>query len=359
MAGEQDQGQEKTLEPTERRKQEARKRGQVPRSKEVVAAFTLAVTAAAMLAWAGEMGVGLRAVFVACYGRVPSGELSVSEVGDLLRVVVRAMTWILAVPLGAAWLAAAFVEAVQGQGTFNSEEPIKLDWKRLDVVQNFKSQFVSLKPLVELGKGLAKLVVVGALIAFGLDERLGLLAGLARLPVGALPGAYHEIAIFVLSRALPVAAVVAVLDYGYQWYENHEQLKMTREEMKEEQKKSEGDPHVRAARRQRMRQIAMQTTLANVRKADVVITNPTHYAVALRYRREESAAPVVVARGVDHLALKIRAEAARHDIPVVENRPLARALYRECREGQLIPEELYAAVARVLAVIYRRRRRRP
>lgn len=120
----------------------------------------------------------------------------------------------------------------------------------------------------------------------------------------------------------------------------------------------EGDPHVRAARRARAREIASVKAVRDVHRADVVVTNPTHYAVALRYNVDEAPAPVVIARGVDHLALKIKQEARRHDIPVIENRPLARALYAESTIGHMIPEELYGAVAQVLAVIMRRRNAR-
>jgi flagellar biosynthetic protein FlhB len=132
-------------------------------------------------------------------------------------------------------------------------------------------------------------------------------------------------------------------------------MMMTKEEVKEEGKQTEGDPHIKAARKKRAFQLAMGQALANVKKADLVITNPTHYAVAIRYRKEEASAPVVLARGVDHFAMKIRAEARRHDIPQVENRELARALYKEGRENKMIPEALFSAVAKVMAVIIRRR----
>ena len=133
-------------------------------------------------------------------------------------------------------------------------------------------------------------------------------------------------------------------------------MMMSREDLKEEQKQSEGDPYMKQARKQRQREIALGQMLQNVPKADVVITNPTHYAVALRYRKNEAPAPVVVARGVDHLAMRIKTEAIRSDVPQIENRQLARALYATSKVGHMIPEDLYAAVARVLAVIWRRRR---
>jgi len=146
------------------------------------------------------------------------------------------------------------------------------------------------------------------------------------------------------------------LDYLYQIYQNSEKMKMTRQEVKDENKNTEGDPHLKAARKKRAQEIAFARTIQNVKKADVVITNPDHYAVALRYRRDESTAPIVVAKGIDRLAQAIKAEAARHDIPQVENRPLARSLHARVKEGKMIPEDLYQAVATILAVLWSRRR---
>jgi len=170
--------------------------------------------------------------------------------------------------------------------------------------------------------------------------------------------ALQDMAMLVLSRALPVAVILAVLDYSYQWYQNHEQMMMTLQEVKEEHKANEGDPKMKQARRNRARQIAMAQMAQSTARADVVITNPTHFAVALRYRKDEAPAPVVVARGMDAVAQKIKLEARRRDIPTIENRPLARALYASAKVGQMIPESLYGAVARVLAVLWKRRKRR-
>jgi flagellar biosynthetic protein FlhB len=133
---------------------------------------------------------------------------------------------------------------------------------------------------------------------------------------------------------------------------------MTREEIKEETKTMEGDPHAKAARKRRQQEIAYAQTIQKVQEADVVITNPDHYAVALRYRREEGTAPVVLAKGVDELAQRIKAEARKHDVPQVENRPLARRLFRTVKAGHAIPEDLYGVVARILAVIWKRQGRK-
>jgi type III secretion system FlhB-like substrate exporter len=159
----------------------------------------------------------------------------------------------------------------------------------------------------------------------------------------------------VLQRALPVAVAIGAADYAYQRWSMSEQMKMSKQDVKQEMKEQDGDPLFKARRRQLARQIAFSRQIADVQKADVVLTNPTHYAIALRYRKEEAAAPIVLARGVDALAMKIRAEASRHDVPTVENRPLARALYAKAKVGRPIPKDFFGPVAQVLAVVYKRR----
>jgi len=154
-----------------------------------------------------------------------------------------------------------------------------------------------------------------------------------------------------------VALAVGGADFAWQRYHMSEQMMMSRQDVRQEHKESEGDPQVRARRRALARQAAMRQ-LVDVSRADVIVTNPTHYAVALRYRKAENASPIVVARGLDHLALKIRQEGGRHDVPIVENRGLARALYARSRVGAPIPSEFFGPVAQILALIYRRRRRK-
>ena len=139
-------------------------------------------------------------------------------------------------------------------------------------------------------------------------------------------------------RAIPIVTLVVALDFAYQWYKTREQMMMTFQEVKDEMKQAEGDPIFKGMRRQRQREIAMMRTLQEVPKADVVVANPTHFAVAIRYRKAEADAPVVIAKGVDHLALKICEVAEENDVAVVENPPLARALHKQTKEGQQIPQ---------------------
>ena len=162
----------------------------------------------------------------------------------------------------------------------------------------------------------------------------------------------------VFLACLPVILVIAVGDYSYQKWKNSEDLKMTDQEVKDQAKQQEGDPQMKGMRKQRARQIAMGQMMSALPEADVVVTNPTHYAVALRYKRGTDEAPIVLAKGVDFLALKIRQEARNLGVPTVEDRPLARALHARVDVNRPIPEDLFGPVAKVLAIIYRRQARR-
>jgi flagellar biosynthetic protein FlhB len=273
--------------------------------------------------------------------------------GDL----VRDMAWMLGLPLGIIWFISLLGGLAQGQAVI-PKEPLKIKWETLDIASAFQQKFLSTQPWMELGKGLGKLFVLGLLTWLAIRERLPALPALAATTPEEVFTTMGDYTLVLLTRALPVAIVIAAADYAYQWWRLSERMMMTTQELKDEYKESEGDPHMKAARKARARQIAMAQTLRNVQKADLVLTNPTHFAVAIRYDTREAPAPVVVAKGIDHLALRIRAEAARHDIPCIENRPLARALYAQAEENQMIPEDYYGPVAKVLAKVLKRKRKR-
>jgi len=348
-------GQEKTHEPTEKRKKESRDKGQVPRSREVTATFGLVVGAASVILCAEYMAVRVYAVFTSCMNHITEPDMGRPEAISLGGEVTLALAGIVALPLAINWVGAALVGGIQGRGAI-SKEPFKLDWSRVNPLKGLKKRFFSSQPFVELAKGLLKLLLIGWLVVRELDVLVESLPSLMYREPAAAFFALQDVAMLLLQKAVPVAVIIAVLDYAYQWYQNHEQLMMTREEVKEEHKQSDGDPHMKQARKQRAREIANAQTIQKVKQADVIITNPTHYAVALRYRKSEAPAPVVVAMGVDAMAQRIKAEGQRNDVPRIENRLLARALYANGTVGQMIPEDLYGAVAQVLAVIWKKRR---
>jgi len=349
---------EKNLDPTEQKKKEFREQGKIPRSQEILGAVGLLVGFGSLLMYSRTMAHEFQSLSLSFWqwSEVSAQEeILGAEVG---RRVLRSLVAILGVPLAAMWTAALVVGLIQSRFII-PKEPLKFDLNRINPLENAKQKFFSSTPLVELAKGLTKIFVIGGAVWMAAWPRVKGLPALTYASANQIPEVMWEFALLVLIQAMPIAIVIAIADYSYQAWKLHEEMKMSRQDMKEEHKKSEGDPHFKAARRQRQIEISRRASaIKAVPQADVIITNPTHFSIAVRYRSEEAPAPVVLARGVDHLALQMQAEARRHDIPRIENRLLARALYAQCREGQMIPEDLYGAVAEVLAIIYRRRGRR-
>jgi len=352
MAG--DSAQEKTHQPTERKRKQAADEGQIARSREISSAAIL-LTGGLVLAYASEpmtralQGLALRSFVIEPLDGFDVGAARLLSL-DVLRTTVAAL-W---VPLGALFLAAALAGLAQSKGQM-ATKALEPKPERIDPLNGFKQKFMSWTPLVELAKGVGKLVALGWVTWLAIRGVLTDLPTLATLAADQMLQRLVDLGFQILLAALPLVLVIAIGDYAYQLWKTTEDLKMSTQELKEERKQTDGNPQLKAARRQRARQIAMGVGIQRVRDADVVVTNPTHYAVALKYDKEQAPAPVILAMGVDHMALKIRAEAARHDVPQIENRPLARGLYAKGRIGRMVPEELYAAVAQVIAVVYRRR----
>ncbi len=351
-----DDGQEKTFDPTSKRIQEFRERGEVPKSNEVLSAAGLTVGFSILYWWSASLAQGMSNLFVVSYNDIPDHDFSVAQAHEIGGAVLWLVAFMILPPLCMMWVSAAVVGLIQQRLAF-PKEPFKFEPNKLNPINGFKEKFMSSRPLVDLLKSVLKLAVIGGMIAKGFWENRGMFPALSTQPPAATVDGILFVVWLVLIRALPIAFVIAILDYAYEWYRMYEKMKMTRQEIKEENKTLEGDPHAKAARKRRQQEIAYARTIQKVQDADVVITNPDHYAVALRYRREESAAPVVLAKGVDAMAQRIKAEARRHDIPQVENRPLARRLYRTVKQGQAIPEDLYGVVAKILAVIWQKRGR--
>ncbi len=355
MAG--DDGGEKTEEASDRQVQRFRERGQIAQSKELIAAVTLVVGTMSLIWTLPFTGRRLLDLIRDSLLRAATADLTTTEVGAMTWTVLSALLpAVLFVLVPAA--VAAIVTGVLETGFNFTTQPLEPDFSKIDPFSAFQNMFMSRQPWVQLVKG--ALICVALLWASwaGLRPHLDRLNLAATWSVAGQSEFLMAVVWDVLQRALPVTVAIGAADYMYQRWNMSEQMKMTKQEVKMEHKDQDGNPQLKGKRRQRARQLAMGLQISNVKRADVVVTNPTHFAVALRYRKEENQAPVVIARGVDHLALRIRKEAARHDIPTIENRPLARALYAQSRSGQPIPAELFGPVAQVLAVVYRRRKRK-
>jgi flagellar biosynthetic protein FlhB len=345
--------QDKTEAPTPRKRQDAREKGNVPKSQEVTTAFILLTGALVIQVGAGVVGGGVRRIFLQVTGTMDNLPGTVDGMSTYLGGVTTVALGALApMVLTLAGMALA-VTAVQARGVITAQ-PLIPKWDRLDPIAKAK-QIWGTKAIVELLKSFAKLILVTIAVWFALDE------GLNRL--GAL-GQQHPAALLVLAKEMTVKLLltvglaylaIALLDYGYTLWKYEKDLKMTKEEVKKELKDAEGDQVLKVRRRTFARSLARRRMMIAVSEADVVVTNPTHIAVALKYDPEQSPAPIVLAMGERKVAQKIKEIARENGIPTIENKPLARALLATATIGQAIPVELFVAVAEVLAWVIRTR----
>ena len=350
-----DSEQEKTEQATERRIEEFRKQGKIATSKELSAAIAMIASACALLWALPAFADGMHEILRACRDHFMDKEIAAGDLTNIAAITGRSVGG----PMVAVLLAGSGVSLAGGltlTGFNLSSEALEPKWERLDFFATAKQLWASTTPWFSLAKSLLVTGCIAWAAWASVSKNIDALPVLATASVGGQMMIVKDLVIDLLSRALPVALAIGAADYGYQRWTLSEQMKMTKQEVKEEHKDQEGDPMIKAKRRARARQLAMNTMLRDVAKADVIIANPTHYAIALRYRRDENAAPMVVARGVDHMALKIRAAASQHEIMVIENRPLARALYAVTKVGAAIPKDFYGPVAQVLAVVFKARR---
>jgi flagellar biosynthetic protein FlhB len=343
----------KTEDPTERKLSKARDKGQVAVSQEVKSWVILLGGTMAMITMApGIMGDIRRtaAKFIHSPEAIPFDfrhlRFMVAELmGDVALIMA---------PLMGLLVVLAMVGSIVQTGFLFAPEKIKPDPSKVSLVQGTKRRF-SLLTLVEFVKGILKISVV-ALVAFGLAiPLLGDLPVIPLIDIRDTLGRIHWIAFWLMVGTVSVMTVIAVLDFAYQKYAHLKKMRMSKQEVKDEHRQSEGDPHVKARIRKIRTERAQQRMMAAVPEADVVITNPTHYAVALSYEMDSMAAPKLVAKGMDSLAQRIRSVAEENEVPVVENPPLARALYATVELDEEIPDEHYKAVAEIIGYVMRLR----
>ena len=349
--------QERTEAATPKKRRDARRKGQVARSSELSGALSL-LAAFMVLRAAGpwiwqRLWLNMTGFFAVAGGR----ELSPTLVGNMLRQAAEA-TVLMAAPVAGAAAVAGVGSGLLQTGLVSAPNLLSPDFSRIDPLSGAKRVF-SRRALMEMVKALAKVAVVGYFAFQGVRGDLGRLMSLGDMKLGPAAGVVLSIASGMMVRAAASLAVIGALDYLYQFYEFEMGLRMTKQELKEEAKETEGRPEVRGKIKERQRQMARKRMMAQVPKADVVVTNPTHFAVALKYDPKLAAAPVCLAKGADLVAARIRQIAKDRQIPIVENPPLAQALYRTVEVGRTIPSDLYRAVAEVLAFVYRLKGRVP
>ena len=343
-----DQQQDKTEAPTPRKRQQAREQGNVAKSADLSAAALL--VAALVLLWltGGRLWSHLAGVARDALG----GDLADPDVRPLAVSAVKdvvAGMWPLMVGL-------AFVAVVANVGQIGlilSTKKLEPNPKVLDPIAGFKKLFFTGKTYVGFAMNVGKLVIVAAVAWWAASVQMPVVLALSDADAESLAVA-GGMSVFAVGLKVALALLVlALLDFAYQKWKHEQDLKMTKQEVKDEHKTNEGDPHLKSRRRQIAMQRATQRIDTALPTADVVVTNPTHFAVAIKYDEAKMGAPRVVAKGADLLAARIRELAAANRVTVVERPPLARALYRAVEVGREIPEDFYSAVAEILAYVYR------
>lgn len=349
-------GGEKTEEPTSKKLEDARKDGQVAKSKEIANAFGLLSLFLVMKLYLGTMGIRFLELFSAVYGQIPdvvkmyNGNLPVASMQVLIRSMMLRLLLILT-PILLVGVAVAFVCDVVQVKWKPTTKPLMPKFSKLNPIKGFGRLF-SANSIMELLKSILKLGLIGYMVYSYLRGRVSDIFLLYDISLNQAIGLIGEIVIDLGIRIAAIYMVIAFLDFAYQKWKFKQDMKMTKQEVKDEYKNQEGDPQVKSKQKQRMREASMRRMMQQLPEADVVITNPTHYAVAVKYDADKYDAPYVLAKGENYLAQRIKDVAKENDIEIVENKPLARMLYANVEVGGLVPPELYQAVAEVLAFVY-------
>lgn len=347
--------QERSEQATPKRREDARRKGQVARSRDV-SGVSVMMAGLLLLYLAGGYVCMQTAGMLRGYLGQLSLPVTMEEAPGLLWSgfsAFFAICW----PFLGGLLAAALLSGYLQVGSAVSTEQLKPDFDKINPVKGFQ-KLASAQSLVELVKSLFKIGVVGYVAWRVIRGELGQLGPLSEKGVWQIGSYISAVSLRIVLWSTLAMAALAVLDYGWMRWQHEKKLRMTRQEVKEELKQTEGDPLIKSRVKAIQREVARRRMMAEVPRADVVVTNPTHLAVALKYDAAKMQAPQVVAKGAGLIAQRIREIAAEHGVPVIEDKPLAQALFKVVEVGQAIPFALYAAVAEVLAYVYRLKRRR-
>jgi flagellar biosynthetic protein FlhB len=342
---------ERTEEPTPRRREEARKRGQIVKSREL---SSVAVLSAGFLTFMLFSYVFFQQFYMIFYQCLNSYyfDLNLSSFIGFTHDIIGKLTKMLLPFFALISLVAIIVYLLQTGGGVWASEAIGFNFERINPVEGFKRLF-SLTAFFELVKAIIKLVIIVGVSYWIIEKHFKNILKLLGMDVPYVVFSFKSFLKDFIEKLLVVLAVLGILDWLYARWDVERKLKLTRQELKEELKQTEGDPWVKSKIRQKQREMSRKRMLAEVPKADVVITNPTHYAVALKYEFGKMPAPQVIAKGKDYLAQKIKEIAMENKVPIYEDPPLARLLYEKVEVGEYIPEDLYQVVAKVLAYIYK------
>ncbi|MEE1078244.1 MAG: flagellar biosynthesis protein FlhB [Agathobacter sp.] len=350
------EGGEKTEPATDKKLRDARKEGKVAKSKEFTAAFDLIVLFLVLKIFVGFVGENLIGVFDRVYRLIPdmvdinSVSFSAVTAGGFLNSIVGKMI-VICIPFFIFGLLITLLISIYQVGWTVSAKPMEPKLSKFNPISGFKRIF-SKDSIFELIKAILKIGIIGYVAISSISEYKDNLFILYEISLNQAIALVGKIIIDVGLKISIVYLVVGIADFVYQRHKFKEDMKMTKQEVKDEYKNTEGDPQIKGRQRRKMQEASQRRMMQDVPKADVVITNPTHLSVALKYDPDSQKAPIVLAKGEDYVALKIREVAREHNIEIVENKPLARMLYHNVDIGSEIPPELYQSVAEVLAMVY-------
>lgn len=342
---------EKTEEATPKKKSEARKKGQIARSKDVGLAITMVTCTLVILLLSGMIVGNLKntMVYFLQSGMLQDiNEMSIKSI--VLTILMKAALCIL--PVVVPIMIAGIVASLMQTGFLLTGESLKPKFSKLNPISGFKNMF-SKKSFVDLLKNLAVVTIIGFIGFLYVRDNYDKILQISNTYLPSLGGQVQDLVVGIFFQVSVVLVIIAAADYFVQFRFHQKDLRMTKQEIKEEYKQMEGDPQIKSKIKQKQREMATRRMMASVADATVVITNPTHFSIALKYEEGNNEAPKVVAKGADLVALKIKEVAKKNDVPIMENKPLARMIYEQVDIDREIPQEMYQAVAEILAMVYK------
>ncbi len=353
MAPEKSSAGEKTEEATPRRREQARKKGQVVKSHDFNAAFNLFALVLVLYALQDKVS-GM----IYTYGGDFFSNFLNAEIEKLPEILLNAagLYFKIMLPVFVTAFVIALVSNLAQIGFVFTLDPLKPSFDRLNLIKGMQNIF-SLRTIVGLVKNIVKISVIGFIVFTLIKKKIVNIFALGNLDIPSILLEGKNVMFSITFAVIITYMAIAIADLMYERHRYKKNLKMTKQEVKEEFKQTEGNQEIKSKQKEMQRRLLTRRMIQEVPKATVVITNPTHLAVAIKYIRKEMAAPIVVAKGADLLAEKIKQVAEENDIPLIENRPVAQFLYRQVEVGDSIPEELYQAVAEIIAVVYQKHKK--
>ncbi len=343
---------EKTEKPTSKKRSDARKEGQILQSKELSTVAILFSCFLGLRFFGNFMKIQVTNFVLDIFKEIINADYFFKDNNGMINFFkIITVYFITIAPIALIAFFSALIISYAQVGFLFTTNTLKLKLNRLNPLEGFKRMF-SKRAITDLIKSVLKIVLVGYVALNYVESRIDEIVQFSRFEILESLSDFSSIFYGAINRILLILLAISFLDYFFQWREHEKNLMMSKQEIKEEYKQTEGDPQIKGKIKERQRKLAMSRMMQSIPKADVIITNPTHFAVAIKYEKDLYDAPYVLGKGQDIVAENIKKVGAENEIPIVENKPLARALYDTVEINQIIPEDLYEAVAEVLAYVY-------